>query len=323
MAERVDDESRARTDQSPSDHCAHTGRAPSETQRVSGTTRGMTWIIAGTLSQAVGGAAQKVLVVTVPSVQTLVFLRALVALILLVPAALASRGRAIKTKNAKLHVIRGLLLAVNVFCSTYAVTRLTLAEANTYGLSTSLFLLPLGALFLGERAHYSRWAAGAIGFFGVLIMLRPGFSGFQWAAVVALIGAMANALLSVVLKRVSSGDSAVAINFWSLAASVLIFGVWTGFRVPALPVTLWGWVLLGGCCSLGMRFCYVLGYRAGDASAVEVGSFALLLWAAVIGLALFSELPPLRFWIGALVMMAGLALVMVEPARLATETQSG
>ena len=282
-------------------------------RRLSGNTRGLVWMLAGALSQSLGSAGHKVVVAEVPNVQTLVFLRALVALVLLLPVVLTSRGHAIRTRNVKLHVIRGLLIAIHVFCSTYAVTRLTLAEANAYALSTSLFLLPLGALLLSERAHWSRWVGGVIGFVGVLVILRPGFSGFRWAAMVALVGALASALLSVVLKRVSGGDGAVAINFWSLTASALVFGVLTRFHVPMLPVITWGWVLLGACSALAVRFCYVWAYRVGDASAVEVGSFALLLWGASIGLVLFGEFPPLRFWIGALIMIGGISLVMSEP----------
>jgi drug/metabolite transporter (DMT)-like permease len=280
-------------------------------------------MLAVALSQSLGGAGHKVVFVEVPNVQTLVFLRALVALVLLLPVILASRGHAIKTRNVKLHVIRGLLVAINVFCSTYAVTRLTLAEANAYALSTSLFLLPLGALLLSERAHWLRWVGGVIGFVGVLIILRPGFSGFQWAAMVALLGALASALLSVVLKHVSGRDGAVAINFWSLIASGLVFGIPTWFHVPALPVITWSWVLLGACSVLAVRFCYVWAYRVGEASAVEVGSFALLLWGALIGLILFGELPPLRFWIGALIMIGGIGLVLLEPTPQAGEARRG
>jgi drug/metabolite transporter (DMT)-like permease len=107
-------------------------------------------------------------------------------------------------------------------------------------LSTSLLLLPLGALFLNERAPWLRWVGGAIGFAGVLVMLRPGFSGVPSAAAVALLGALTTALLSVVLKGVTGGDGAVAINFWSLAASVLVFGIPTRFYVSPLPVAAWG-----------------------------------------------------------------------------------
>jgi drug/metabolite transporter (DMT)-like permease len=55
-----------------------------------------------------------------------------------------------------------------------------------------------------------------------------------------------------------------------------------------------------------MRFCYVWAYRAGDASAVEVGSVALLVWGAVVGFALFGEVPAPRVWIGALIMIVGI-----------------
>ena len=137
-------------------------------------------------------------------------------------------------------------------------------------------------------------------------------SSLAYLAAVALLGALATALLSVVLKRVSGGDGAVAINFWSLAASVLVFGIPTRFYVPLLPVAIWGWVFVGACSTLAMRFCYVWAYRAGDASAVEVGSVALLVWGAVVGLALFGEFPAPRFWIGALIMIVGIGLVLIE-----------
>ena len=61
------------------------------------------------------------------------------------------------------------------------------------------------------------------------------------------------------LKRVSGGDGAVAINFWSLAASALAFGIPTRFYVPALPVVMWSWVFVGAFSALAMRFSLRLG----------------------------------------------------------------
>jgi drug/metabolite transporter (DMT)-like permease len=92
--------------------------------------------------------------------------------------------------------------------------------------------------------------------------------------------------------------------------------------MPALPVATWSWVFVGACSALAMRFCYIWAYRAGDASAVEVGSFALLVWGTLIGLALFGEFPTLRFWIGALIMIGGIGLVLIEPAPQAGEVRS-
>ena len=74
----------------------------------------MVWVLAATFSQSIGGAAHKVVVVEVPSVQTLVFMRAVGALMLLLPVVLATRGRAIHTRNCTLHVIRSVLMAIMI-----------------------------------------------------------------------------------------------------------------------------------------------------------------------------------------------------------------
>jgi drug/metabolite transporter (DMT)-like permease len=196
--------------------------------RLSGNTRGIVWVLAATLSRSAAGTGHKVVAVEVPDAQTLVFVRALVVWSLLLPVVLASRGCAIRTRHVRLHVIRGLLIAASAFCSIYAVTQLTLAGANAYSLSVSLFMLPLGALFLGERAHWLRWVGVTVGFVGVLLMLRPGLAGFQWAAVVALLAAGTDALLGVVLKQASGHDGTVTIAFWRYAANAVVFGTLTG-----------------------------------------------------------------------------------------------
>lgn len=290
--------------------------------RLSGNTRGIVWVLAATLSRSVAGTGHKVVAVEVPDAQTLVFVRALVVLLMLLPVVLVSQGRAVRTRNVRLHVIRGLMIATSAFCSTYAVTHLTLAEANAYTLSASLFMLPLGALFLGERAHWLRWVGVTVGFLGVLLMLRPGVAGFQWAAVVALLAAGTDALLGVVLKHVSGHDGTVTIAFWSYVANAVVFGTLTGLQIPPLPLMTWGWVFLGGGAVLVVMICYIWAYRAGEASAVEAGSFSLLLWGALIGLALFGELPTLSFWTGA-IMIGGIVLVVVEPTPQASAAQAG
>lgn len=56
---------------------------------------------------------------------------------------------------------------------------------------------------------------------------------------------------------------------------MLVFGIPTGFDMPALSLKTWGWVLLAAISLLAVRFCYVWAYHVGEASAVEIGSFAL------------------------------------------------
>lgn len=95
--------------------------------RLSGNTRGIVWVLAATLSRSVARTGHKVVAVEVPDAQTPVFVRALVVLLMLLPVVLVSQGRAVRTRNVRLQVIRGLMIATSPFCSTYAVTHLTLA----------------------------------------------------------------------------------------------------------------------------------------------------------------------------------------------------
>jgi S-adenosylmethionine uptake transporter len=129
--------------------------------------------------------------------------------------------------------------------------------------------------------------------------------------------------LGVVLKHVSGHDGTVTIAFWSYVANAVVFGTLTGLQVPTLPLMTWGWVFLGGGAVLVVMICYIWAYRAGEASAVEAGSFSLLLWGALIGLALFGELPALSFWTGAMIMIGGIVLVVFEPTPQARAAPAG
>jgi drug/metabolite transporter (DMT)-like permease len=92
--------------------------------------------------------------------------------------------------------------------------------------SSPLFLTALSILILGERASWRRWTAVAAGFAGVVLMLRPGSSVFEPAAILAVAGAFFYALGGVQTRRIGSTESASAMAVYTtlfyLAAGSLI-----------------------------------------------------------------------------------------------------
>ena len=95
---------------------------------------------------------------------------------LLVWIAMTRDGGAWRTRRPLAHLTRGMIGLVTMVLSFAALTYLPLAEAATIGFAAPLFSVALSALILGEPVGRHRWGAVALGFAGVLVVMRPGGS---------------------------------------------------------------------------------------------------------------------------------------------------
>ena len=280
---------------------------------LAGNTRGVLLVILAMACWAVLDACNKQLMQQGIAPRQVLFLQASVVLAMLLPLIAFTRGRMIATRQPGLHLVRGALIVTSAFCAAWAVAHLPLAEASAYLMTGSLFMLPLGVWLLNERAHWSRWLGVVTGFGGVLVILQPGADAFHPAALVALLGALMEALLGVVLKKYSQSEHPIAVLTWSQLACWLSFGMLSGFALPPVAQAFWPLLPLIGLTAAGIYLAYFFAYRAGDASAVEAGSFSMLLFSPAIGFLVFSETPAVSFWLGAGLLVCGIAMVIIEP----------
>ncbi len=278
-----------------------------------GNTRGVLLVIVAMLCWSVLDACNKHLMGLGITPRQVLFLQATVVLTMVAPWVLWTRGKVVSTRNPQMHMIRAAFIVGSGWCAAWAVAHLPLAEASAYLMTGSLFMLPLGVWLLAEKPHWMRWLGVGVGFAGVLAILRPGVGVFQWAGVVALLGALMEAMLGVVLKKYSANEHPVAVLVWSQVACWLTFGAMSSFALPTIPVALWGLLPVIGIASSGIYMAYFFAYRAGDASAVEAGSFSMLLFSPALGYLVFCETPEVTFWLGAGLLVCGIALVITEP----------
>ncbi|QNM95886.1 DMT family transporter [Chitinimonas koreensis] len=281
---------------------------------LAGNTRGVLLVMLAMLCWSVLDACNKELMQAGIAPNQVLFLQATVVLAMIAPVALWSRGRLIATRKPQFHLLRALFIVTSAWCAAWAVSHLPLAEASAYLMTASLFMLPLGVWLLGEQPHWLRWLGVLVGFGGVLAILRPGIGAFQPAALVALFGAFMEAMLGVVLKKYSADETATAVLTWSQVACWFTFGLFSDFALPAVPMHYWLLLPVIGISAAGIYLSYFHAYRAGDASAVEAGSFSLLLFSPALGFLFFAEVPAMSFWLGAGLLVAGIALVIVEPS---------
>ena len=101
------------------------------------------------------------------------------------------------------------------------IVNLPLADAQAIRFSSSLFLVPLAAIFLKEKIGIRRSLAAVVGFTGILIMLNPS-ADYNFASFMALGAAIAFAFAAILVNIVSKYDKPVTLMFYSNIVSVLI-----------------------------------------------------------------------------------------------------
>lgn len=216
-----------------------------------------------------------------------------------------SVGRAgIATRRPGLHVVRAALLIVSSVSLLSAIMLMPLDEATALSFTTPLFAVIGAVLFLGERAGPRRWTALAIGFAGMLIILRPGADMVSWGALLILVSAVTFAGFVLCGKVLVRTDSPAL-----LVAALALISVPLSF-LPALAVWQWpsleqfGWLVLVALTSNINMYGIARALQSGDASATQPYDFLRLPTTAAVGWLAFGETSDVLTWIGALVIFS-------------------
>ena len=115
------------------------------------------------------------------SVAQVVALRSWFGLPLLCVFALYGGGlKTLKSRRPLVHVGRYLLVLMLSFSFFWALSQMKLVDAIAITFAAPIFITALSVPILKELVGWHRWLAIGIGFFGVLVMLRPGMGVFQW-----------------------------------------------------------------------------------------------------------------------------------------------
>jgi drug/metabolite transporter (DMT)-like permease len=219
---------------------------------------------------------------------------------------------------------RGALSIVGMFFNFGALARLPLVESNAISFTSPLFSVALAALVLKERVRVYRWSAVIIGFLGVLVVLSPHLSGDELTIAMAsatslsgvifgIAGSVANAGTVIQTRRLTQSESTSSIVFYfSLSCALAGLVTWPfGWLSPsgAEFAALIGIGLLGGTAHIFLTE----SYRHASASVVAPFDYTSMIWALLLGYALFGETPtPMIVAGSAIIAGAGLFVIWRE-----------
>lgn len=212
--------------------------------------------------------------------------------------------KAAATSQPLLQILRGLVLIVEICVMVAAFTILGLVESHAVFTSFPLLVAALSGPLLGEKVGWRRWVAIAIGFVGVLVILKPGFGVFTPAAIIPLISALLFAVYALLTRYAARKDDANTSFFWTGtvgAAAITLVGVWFWE-----PMSSSDWLWMGALCITGVlgHFTLIKCYEVAEASAVQPFAYLQLVFASFLGIFVFGEVLKLNVLVGAIIVVS-------------------
>jgi drug/metabolite transporter (DMT)-like permease len=241
-------------------------------------------------------------------------LRSFMAAIAITPLVLWSGGRLLVTRKPGVHLIRNSVHFAAQFFWFAAVALIPLAEVVSIEFTMPIWVALLAAAVLGERLTARRLFAIAVGFAGVLLILRSGANAISLGALAALGAAIGFSISVILVKKLTGSESVLTIlayMFWTQAVlSVVLIIVM--MLVPGSTFR-WAWpstglypfvALLGLVGSVG-HYCLTQATAAVDATVVAPLDFVRVPLTALMGYALYGEPLTVFLLIGAALIFTG------------------
>ena len=251
-----------------------------------------------------------------PVGQILFWRQAIGGIVLFAVLALRRELAELRIVDVQGQLLRGVLFVANTFLIVYALSVLPLPVVSVILFASPIFIALLSGPLLGETVTPRRWVAVLIGFAGVLTIVRPGGTAFTWLMLLPIAPAMTSALRDIVTRKLTRTDSSISILFWSNAL-ILPAGLATYvLGSPWQPVTgiVAAWLAFNALLNLSAHFLMIHALRIADASLVAPFKYTGLIWAFLMGFAIWGYMPDIWTIAGTvLIVVSGLTALERRP----------
>lgn len=217
------------------------------------------------------------------------FVRTLLAILFLVPTFHSVGIAGLKTTRFNLHLFRGLVSAIAVVTSFYAVTVIPLATSVSYSFAAPVIATVLATIFLKERIRLPRITAVLIGFIGVVVLLRPGSAPLTTGVVSALIAALSVAFTIICIRALSQTDKANVVAVYSLLITLPISFIFALFEWTWPNIEQWIVLFIIGVCAASAQISISKAFSYSETTAIMPIDFTRLLFSATIGYFFYDE----------------------------------
>lgn len=272
------------------------------------------WMIGAVVSFSTMAVAGRAVFEELDVYQLMFYRSALGLPLILVFAAFGKGGlRQFRTRRIGLHIARNLSHLVGQFGWFFALAVIPLAQLFALEFTTPLWVTALAPLLLGESLTRMRLAAMALGFMGVLVVLRPGLADVSLGSIIMLIGAVGFAGSLMATKRMTVTEKPLTIIFYMTLIQTPV-GLLLAINDLHWPTPVTGlWLILVAILGFTAHFYIIRAFSLADAIVVAPMDFLRLPIIAAVGVLIYGE--ALELWVfvgGALVLVGNYGNLMAE-----------
>lgn len=203
-----------------------------------------------------------------------------------------TRPGLLRTRRPGLQLWRASMLLGSTIFNFMAFRYLQLDEAMAILFSTPFLVAILAGPILGEWVGWRRWTAILVGFAGVLVVVRPGMGGMQWAALLSFGSAVCYAFYNIITRMLARADSSETTLFYGNLFGAVVMAPVLPFVWQTPPTWLdVGLMLATGALGSGGHFLLILAHRKTPASVLSPFIYTQILWATTLGYLVFANVP--------------------------------
>lgn len=215
-----------------------------------------------------------------------------------------------------LQILRGLCLMASTFLFFGGVAFMPIADTLALSFVSPLTVTLLSPFLLGEKVGVRRLSAVAVGLLGALVIIRPGLSVFQPAALFGISTGLVYAFYVIITRKLAGKAPALV----TLVYTALLGMAATSVIVPFfwVPPTLEQWGLmaaLGAIAALG-HYLVIMAYERGEASMLSPFSYAEMIGAVTVGYLAFGDFPDRWTWAGIAILIGSGIYISIREHRV-------
>jgi len=244
--------------------------------------------------------------------EMIVFFRQLFSFLTLTPLLLSetASGKTLKTKVFPLHLLRVFASLSAMYCLFYALKYLSVVDALVLSYTRTLFIPLVIWIWFQKKLAMRTWLGLAVGFFGVLFILKPEEQLFNFASIVGLASGVFGAIAFTSVRKLTKTESPTRIVFYYLLLSLPIafLPAWSSFTNPSLYF--WGLMIAIGILATFYQIFVVLGYKYAHTSKVSSILYSAVIFGVFLDWWIFSMIPDLFTLVGITAICIGSIMVM-------------